>query len=192
MLNFLFISYHFLTLRWQRSLKSSFMEDKESDPFILHIQYMHMYHVMCWLPALPLPAIAFHPYSFLSNTFRPRCNGKHFADDIYKCIFFNENIWISVKISLKVLLTIFQHRTTCDWDIANSIFDLENSRSAWVIAKVNPMVTFEALSLIDTVCLSFCGNWTIFGWDIKNSLFDLENARSRLWPRSNPMVTFEA
>ena len=35
------------------------------------------------------------------NTLRPRQNGPHFADDIFKCIFLNENIWISIKISLK-------------------------------------------------------------------------------------------
>ena len=35
------------------------------------------------------------------NTLRPRQNGRHFADDIFKCIFFNENAWISLRISLK-------------------------------------------------------------------------------------------
>ena len=34
------------------------------------------------------------------NTLRPRQNGRHFAD-IFKCIFLNENVWISLKISLK-------------------------------------------------------------------------------------------
>ena len=28
-------------------------------------------------------------------------NGSHFADDIFKCIFLNENVWILIKISLK-------------------------------------------------------------------------------------------
>ena len=28
-------------------------------------------------------------------------NRQHFADDIFKCIFFNENFWISIRISLK-------------------------------------------------------------------------------------------
>ena len=27
----------------------------------------------------------------------PRQNGCHFADDIFKCIFFNKNVWISIK-----------------------------------------------------------------------------------------------
>ena len=35
------------------------------------------------------------------NTLRPRQNGRHFADDIFKLIFVNENIWIPIKISLK-------------------------------------------------------------------------------------------
>ena len=35
------------------------------------------------------------------NTLRPRRNKQHFADDIFKGIFFNENVWISIKISLK-------------------------------------------------------------------------------------------
>ena len=37
------------------------------------------------------------------NTLRPRRNEQHFADDIFKRIFFNENDWISIKISLKVV-----------------------------------------------------------------------------------------
>ena len=28
-------------------------------------------------------------------------NGRHFAEDIFKCIFLNENVWIRIKISLK-------------------------------------------------------------------------------------------
>ena len=35
------------------------------------------------------------------NTLRPRRNRRHFADDIFKCIFLNENVLISIKISLK-------------------------------------------------------------------------------------------
>ena len=35
------------------------------------------------------------------NTFRPRQNGRHFPADIFKLIFVNEIIWISIKISLR-------------------------------------------------------------------------------------------
>ena len=37
------------------------------------------------------------------NTLRPRQNGRRFPDDIFKCIFLNENAWISLKISLKFI-----------------------------------------------------------------------------------------
>ena len=38
---------------------------------------------------------------WLLNTLRPRQDGRHFPDDICKCISLNENVWISIKISLK-------------------------------------------------------------------------------------------
>ena len=41
------------------------------------------------------------PVSIPVNTLRPRQNGRHFADDTFKCIFLNENVWIPIKISLK-------------------------------------------------------------------------------------------
>ena len=37
------------------------------------------------------------------NTLRPRQNGRHFPDDIFNCIFLNENAWISNNISLKIV-----------------------------------------------------------------------------------------
>ena len=43
-----------------------------------------------------------HVYTGLPlNTLRQRQNGRCFADDIFKCIFLNENVWISIKISMK-------------------------------------------------------------------------------------------
>ena len=38
------------------------------------------------------------------NALRPRRNGRHFPDDIFNCIFLNENVYISTKISLKFVL----------------------------------------------------------------------------------------
>ena len=35
------------------------------------------------------------------NTLRPRQYGRHFADNIFKYIFLNENVWIPIKILLK-------------------------------------------------------------------------------------------
>ena len=35
------------------------------------------------------------------NTLRPRKNRRHWADNIFECIFLNENVWNPIKISLK-------------------------------------------------------------------------------------------
>ena len=35
------------------------------------------------------------------NTLRPRQDGRYFPDDIFKCVFLNENVRISMKLSLK-------------------------------------------------------------------------------------------
>ena len=32
------------------------------------------------------------------NTLTPRQNYRHFADDIFKCIFLNEDVWSSLKV----------------------------------------------------------------------------------------------
>ena len=40
-------------------------------------------------------------FMYMINTLRPRRNEQYFADDIFKPIFVNENVWISIKISLK-------------------------------------------------------------------------------------------
>ena len=40
------------------------------------------------------------PYTII-NTSRPRQNGHHFADNIFKCISMNEKICILIQISLK-------------------------------------------------------------------------------------------
>ena len=61
-----------------------------------------------------------------------------------------------------------------------------------VMAKVKPDGPLWSLEFSRCVCFSFSGNQTIFGRNIDNSIFDLENSRSRSWPRSNPMVPFEA
>ena len=49
---------------------------------------IHSGHTL-WLPRV------------LLNSLRPRQNGHHFTDNIFKWIFLNENVWIPIKISLK-------------------------------------------------------------------------------------------
>ena len=44
---------------------------------------------------------SFFPANTICNTLRPRQNSRNFPGDFFKCIFLNENVWISIKISLK-------------------------------------------------------------------------------------------
>ena len=69
-------------------------------------------HLFCIYPTLPLSTTDAPVHSgplllkrVLLNTLRPKHYGRHFADNIFKCIFLKENLWISLKISLN-----FVHR----------------------------------------------------------------------------------
>ena len=64
-----------------------------------------------WWPEANIPTAGYHWLccpcfhgrinQSMVNTLRPRQNGRHFPDDIFKCIFLNENWGNSIKISLK-------------------------------------------------------------------------------------------
>ena len=41
------------------------------------------------------------PENGARSQLRPRQNDRHFPDNIFKCIFLNENVQITIKISLK-------------------------------------------------------------------------------------------
>ena len=95
--------------------------------------------------------------------------------------------WLHLRPKVQSICLLFvswHNRTILCWDIANSMFDLVNSRSrSW--PKSNQVVTFEAQSSIDMFVFLFRGNRNIFGWDIANPIFDLENWRSRSRKKSN-------
>ena len=62
-------------------------------------------YIPCSTLCLPIHALCLWYFNWACehdfNTFRPRQNCRHFAGDIFKYIFLNENIRISLKISLK-------------------------------------------------------------------------------------------
>ena len=55
--------------------------------------WVSMNHILLEMPSI-----------HLFNTLRLKQNGRHFTDDIFKCIFLNENEWILLKISLKFVV----------------------------------------------------------------------------------------
>ena len=67
-------------------------------PFVWGIQWRPVYS----LHKGPVMSKTFRYHDVIMlNTLRPRKYGRHFADDIYKCISLNENGWIQNNISLK-------------------------------------------------------------------------------------------
>ena len=72
-------------------------------------------------------------YTYISNalcfnTIRPRQNGRHFPDDIFKYIFIfsNENVWILIRISLRFV----RHCLNQWWHI--SLTPIGVTRPQWV------------------------------------------------------------
>ena len=56
-----------------------------------------------WLNLLRLSQLAVGHIHCASSKIEPETNGRHFPDDIFKFIFLNENVLISIKISLKLV-----------------------------------------------------------------------------------------
>ena len=69
-----------------------------------------------------------------TNTLRPRQNGRHFPDAIFKWIFLNENIWISINISLKFVPTHLN-------ETVNSLKLEQNCRHFVADIFMEPMMT---------------------------------------------------
>ena len=65
--------------------------------------YKMMFCVMWWLLGYTKRYVASHEIKLIIpvNTLRPGQNGRHFPDDILKCIFLNEKVPISFEISLR-------------------------------------------------------------------------------------------
>ena len=55
--------------------------------------------------AMAAEHLATQTAGILFNTLRLRQDGRHFPNDIFKCIFLNENVWISIKISLIIIVS---------------------------------------------------------------------------------------
>ena len=56
------------------------------------------------------------------NTLRPRQNARHFADDIFKCSFVKENVWISIEIPLKFMVGVV---LKCPIDNISALFQIK-------------------------------------------------------------------
>ena len=80
------------------------------------------------------------------NTLRPRQSGRHFADDNFKCIFLNENAWISLKIMKITLKFVPKVRT-------NNIPALVQIM-AWRRPGDKPLSEPMMISLLTHICVT--------------------------------------
>ena len=94
------------------------------------------------------------------NTLRPRQNEHHFADGILKCIFLNENAWISLKIPLNFVpkvrinnipasVLIMAWRRPGDKPLSEPMMvwlltHMCATRPQWVNELIDYILTFEA------------------------------------------------
>ena len=98
------------------------------------------------------------------NTLRPIQNGRYFPDDIFKRIFLNENVWISIKISLKfVPADIFSDRMIILW-LLNS-----GSSCRCDLDTIKPWINI--ISLMDKKVLKIKYSFVVWEYFIVRTLF---------------------
>ena len=81
--------------------------------------------------------------NFTRKTSPTNQNGRRFADDVFKCIFLNKNIWISHKISLKILTKVQINNTPALVQIL-----------AWRRSGVKPLSESMMFSLLTHICVT--------------------------------------
>ena len=85
-----YLDYPLLSVKWLADLFSNHsLNDWKFINTLSSMKLIYWFHHVC------------QSLSPFINTLRPRQNGRHFADDTFKRIFLNENVRISIKISLK-------------------------------------------------------------------------------------------
>ena len=82
------------------SIKFSLTKGIRSKTGAVLNSFLCLYHPSCYCYSW----FEIHDQKWPVNTMRARQNGRRFADDVFKCIFLNENDWIPIKISLKFVL----------------------------------------------------------------------------------------
>ena len=94
-------------------------------------------------------------------TFRPRQNVCHFSDDIFKSIFLNENVWISIKISLKFVP-----------GEPNNNFPSLVQIIAWRRPGDKPLSELMMVSLLTHICVTRSASMSY--WKSMNRLMELD------------------
>ena len=96
------------------------------------------------------------------NTLRPRQNGRRFADDTFKPIFLNENIIISIKISLKFVPKGFNKIQLENW-LLNLEFCWNQATENYKLKCKTGVSMFDREFHWKTVSSIFCWSFNSLG-----------------------------
>ena len=107
--------------------------------------------------------LCFTMFNYL-NTLRPRQNGRHFWDNIFKCIFLTANVWILLKISLRFVPKVWINNIPALVQLNGLV---SKRRQAIIWTKVDPV------------------QWHIYASPGLSGL----NGNNELWLSSNPSST---
>ena len=100
--------------------------------------------------------------NYALNTLGPRQKGCHFADNIFICIFLNENVWISIKNSPKFVLK----RPIYDIPALIQII-------AWRRPDDRPLSQPMVVRLPTHVCVTR-SQWVLFLWRILECIHNVQ------------------
>ena len=78
------------------------------------------------------------------NTLRPSQDGCHFPDDVFKCIFLNENAWILIDVSLNFVPKVRIHNIPALVQIM-----------AWHLPGDKPLSEPMMVSLLMHICITW-------------------------------------
>ena len=93
--------HNIFDLHWTRHREN--LQYPDFNNIALELMAMDYYYRNLTPVHLQLSCTAFASTRPHINTLRPRQDGRHFADAIFTCIFFNENCCILMKFSLKYI-----------------------------------------------------------------------------------------
>ena len=118
--------------------------------YLNHPSVSKSYWTKAWLKAwfgrmlsIISPRIAYLHDSDIINTLRRRWNYHNFADEIFKCISVNENVWISIKISLKFVTKVLINDTPA-----------LVQKMAWRRSGDKPLSELMMVSLLTHICVT--------------------------------------
>ena len=132
-------------------------------------------------------------WSLVFNTLRLRQNGCHFPD-IFKCIFLNENVWISIKISLKFvpngpINNIPALVQIMAWRRPYFFMDICVTQPWWV-KKRPELITYQVWHVSMTrLTTQFSQNYFEHWWS-RSTLVEVIACQASPKPLSEPMLTY--